>query len=150
MSGYGTSGSGIGPAGHDPVSAPSDQVVRTLPLALHFDPSTGDATMLSTGRLQADHPVDAWMDLTFSVRRGSLRSSPDVGHTLGEIRYQTATLEADVKDRINSAVSARVKAGDLRIDSIQVVRQQFGFVAITTYTNLRLASQPSRAVRSVI
>lgn len=149
MSGYGTSGAGIGPAGHDPVTT-SVAVERTLPLALHFDPSTGDATMLSTGRLQADHPVDAWMDLTFSVPRGTLRSSPLVGHTLREIAYLTPKLDADVRDRVNSAVAARVKAGDLRIDSIRVVRQKVGFVALISYTNLRLASQPTRTLRTSI
>ena len=149
MSGYGTSGAGIGPAGHDPVTT-SVGVERTLPLALHFDPSTGDATMLSTGRLQADHPVDAWMDLTFSVPRGTLRSSPLVGHTLSEIQYLTSKLDADVRDRVNSAVAARVRAGDLRIDSIRVARQTVGFVVLISYTNLRLASQPARTLRTSI
>lgn len=150
MPGFGSSGFGVGPAGQDPLASPFETVTRERPQALHYQPADGDAVVLSNGQLQADHWVDAWMDLNLSVPRGSLRSSPTVGHTLREIKYLTSTLDADVRDRIASAAAPRVNAGDVRIDSIDVIRQKVGFVAVISYTNLRLASQPQRVVRTSI
>lgn len=143
----GASGVGIGPSGHDYVATPTDPVAKTAPLGLHYQPATRDAEMLDDGRLAADHPVDAWMDLALSIRRGSLKSSPDVGHTLHEIEYLDSTLEANVRSRVAAACASRVAAGDVRIDRVQAQRAGTGYVALIDYTNLRTQTQPTRQIR---
>lgn len=139
--------SGIGPAGHAYVGRPLDPIAKDPPLALHYQPATRDAELLADGRLAADHPVDAWMDLALSIRRGSLKSSPSVGHTLHEIEYLDSRLEADVRSRVAAACAARVAAGDVRIDRVQAQRSGTGYVALVDYTNLRTQTRPTRQIR---
>lgn len=143
----GTSGVGIGPSGHDAVERPLDPLAKSAPLGLHYQPRTKDAEMLTDGRLAADHPVDAWMDLALSIPRGSLKSSPETGHTLREVEYLDSKLEANVRSRVDAACLLRVSAGDVRIDRVQAQRVGAGYVAIVDYTNLRVHTQPTRQIR---
>lgn len=143
----GTSGVGIGPSGHDAVARPLDPLAKSPPLGLHYQPATRDAEMLTDGRLAADHPVDAWMDLALGIRQGTLKSSPETGHTLHQIAYLDSKLEANVRTRVLAACQRRIAAGDVRIDRVQVERFGAGFVAVVDYTNLRIQTQPTRPIR---
>jgi len=143
----GTSGVGIGPSGHDAVECPLDPLAQSAPLALHYQPATRDAEMLTDGRLAADHPVDAWMDLALGIRQGTLKSSPATGHTLHQIEYLDSRLEANVRSRVDAACKARIAAGDVRIDRVQAQRAGSGYVALIDYTNLRIQTQPTRQIR---
>ena len=138
---------GIRPAGHASAGRPLDPLAEPPPPGLHFQPATRDAEMLPDGRLAADHPVDAWMDLALGIRQGTLKSSPETGHTLHQIAYLDAKLEANVRGRVLAACQRRIAAGDVRIDRVQAERFGAGFVAIVDYTNLRIQTQPTRQIR---
>jgi len=75
---------GEGPAGEDPVAAPSPPVSNTPPPAPYLDLGLRDYKLDADGRVAPMHPVDQAAQWSFAVRRGTHKADPRVGHTFFE------------------------------------------------------------------
>lgn len=83
--GAGDFSAGVGMAGLDPVFS-TKRKTRRLDVATFFDLSVRDAVLLEDGRITAAHPVDQQVQMSFAIERGTLRSAPEIGHTLRQLR----------------------------------------------------------------
>ena len=102
--------------------------------ARQFDGKTGGYTLTSEGHWTESHPVDQGVALSLCFRKGSIKSAPDVGHTLHLVRLGTARTRAEVEDRVKNAfpLSSYLAAGLVRIVEIAHEERPSGglFVAV--------------------
>lgn len=137
---------GVGPLGFDPAAPASPSGLRQ-PLAPLLDPRTHDAVTLESGLLLGVHPVDQAVALAFGIERGTLASAPAQGHSLRELEHLQNDLEAQVRQRIDQALSVLISRGDISLESVVTTRIEGGFVVDVTYRNLRLLPAAKRDVR---
>lgn len=114
-------------------------------VAPRYDGKTRDIPTDSNGLLKTCHPVDQMMAIGLCTPLGSWKSSPNIGHTLGQIKYLgTASTHAEVERRVLSAepIATLISNGDVSIDSIQSesggAQAPNGLLVAVNYRNLRL------------
>ena len=118
--GFGSFPCGVGPFGLDPTSeTPRRKASR--PTALAFDGMRRDFVLDERGQYKGAHPVDAKVFLLLRTVQGSIRSAPDVGQTVGAIRYiDEQRIQAQVEDRVRRVLAPLVAAGEIAVRSIEV------------------------------
>lgn len=137
---------GSDPAGDDPVAAQTAARSVTYPAAALFDIGSKDAQLDTAGLYVGIHPVDAWVALQLSVRLGTMKSAPTVGHRLDELRRGSlATLTRQAQDFVALALADGIGRGDVRLVAVTLSQPPptgRNYVTVT-YQNLRtLASKP--------
>ena len=128
-----------GPAGHAPPSPRGEPQAYTGPVAVEFDGATRD-WVVTDGDWQAIHPVDQQVAFGLMMERGKLKSAPDVGHTLREIRYLGGeNLGADVRDRVRTAnpIAQLIADEDIAVDRIEHSSEGGRLAVAFYYVNLR-------------
>jgi hypothetical protein len=124
---------GISPAGWAPVSDLSEKAVRDPLGPVEYKPRTRDFAG-TDGKWASLHWVDQQVELALLIRKGYLRSAPEVGHTFFEIRRLTpTTIQADVEDRVRLAL---VRLLSRTPPAVQVVRV---LTDVATKPQLRIA-----------
>lgn len=136
---------GVGPLGFDPTAPASPSGLRQ-PLAPLLHPGTHDAVTLDNKLLLGVHPVDQAVALALGVERGTIASAPSQGHSLRELEHLQNDLEAQVRQRIDQALSVLISRGDIALDSVVTTRIEGGFVVDVSYRNLRLLPAAQRNV----
>lgn len=151
MSGAGSYGAGMGPAGFDPVADPSAPRRVTPPRALLFQLNGFDFPLDDDGLYQAVHPVDQWVALQVGVSLGAIGTSATAGNRLRRITHVGApSTQREVEDAIRIALAAKVNDGSIRIDAIEYEAKSFGgFKVALTYTNLRAQAERARTLNVV-
>lgn len=119
---------------------------RTTAPSRALDPTTLDYERDASGRLRRRHWVDDAMWTICRTRKGSVRSAPQVGHTVQEIQYiDERTTKAQVVDRVKVAASNLLARNLVRIDTIDVdLSVQGAIIYQVNYTNL-VTAKPGRA-----
>lgn len=142
MSGAGTFGAGIGSlAGSDPVAASSATTIALgSPQAVFFDPLTKTFPVRADGTMVAIHPIDQAATFALTIKKGAIKSCPDIGHTFADIGSPAdPSYQRRAEDAAKLALAALIKNGDVQFRgctprSTNVAgRNEF----LTEYTNLR-------------
>lgn len=112
------------------------------PLSPKYDGRSRDFLVDSaTGKLQGVHPVDHKMVMGICTRKGSWKSSPEVGQELHEIQYVGgSSAQTEIERCIRSAVPVAelLANGDVEIRGIAHESiKTGGFVVEVAYVNLR-------------
>jgi hypothetical protein len=138
---------GVGPFGEDPVQTSDPAVQQTPPAAIYLDLGTQDAKV-EDGLWTSMHPVDQAVQLSFGVRRGTLRSAPDVGHQFDLIRVIGNTrFEGDVRAATRDAFpfSRLVTDGSITHLDTVIQRGKSGeFRVLVSYVNNKLPRSPGQ------
>ena len=138
---------GVGPFGEDPVQTSDPAVQNTPPASIYLDLGTQDARV-EGGLWASMHPVDQAVQLSFGVRRGTLRSAPNVGHELNEIRVLgNARFEGDVRAAARDAFpfARLVDDGSITHLATEVQRGKAGeFKVLVSYINNQLPRAPGQ------
>lgn len=110
-------------------------------LALPIDPATGDWSSILSGI----HPVDDQVIEAFRVAQDSGPAVTGVGNKLGDIKKVDETTEAQITFEVRRVLGRFEKAGNLRIESIEVTADPDNdwAEAYVEYTNL-LSQQRKR------
>jgi hypothetical protein len=118
---------------------------RTTATSRALNPKTLDYERDATGRLRKRHWVDNAVWTLLRTRKGSVRSAPDVGNSVPELRYiDEKTTPADVVDRVSVALANLITRQLVRIDRVQVDLGATGAILYQVdYTNL-VTAQPGR------
>ena len=139
---------GEGLFGEDVVTQGAASVPQTPPAGVLM--SEGNEQIDADGRHIAIHPADEGVQLSFSVRKGTLRGNVRVGNEFADLpRVAGAKLEEEIGLRVARAYpwSRLVAAGDVKHEATIVRQPKRGEVSIVIqYRNLRL--DPTR-VREV-
>jgi hypothetical protein len=109
---------------------------------LAYDGKTKDFVINSDGQCVGVHPVDEQMALSLTVRRGSCKSSPELGNTLHEIKYLGGDkLQAEVKSRVLSAypLSRLVSEGKATVTRVEIKTSGSRLEVATYYVNNQTA-----------
>lgn len=135
--GLGSDPCGASPCGLDS-QITTEITAKGPPAALVFDGSKRDFELDSDGLYRAAHPIDAKVFLILRTALGSIRSARDVGQGVSSIEYiDTVRIRSIVEDRVRSALSGLVDAGQIQIQSIEIdtsVRTRIAFAV--NYQNL--------------
>ena len=148
--GAGSFASGLGPSGFDPIEI-GVSVDPVTPQALRYEGGTTDWIILEDGNFDGVHWVEQAFALGCLVPKGSLKSSPDVGNTVQEIRYLGGVdIAAELDDRIRNAnpiktLLANGQAELVRID--HAVMPGGGLKYAVYFRNLLTPSAPKKGVR---
>lgn len=119
--GAGSFGAGIGPAGSDPVTVSPAAVPPTTTDTPFFDPFALVYPFDSTGELETTHPVWQRVALALGIRRGALRSTPDVGIPLERLRLATdLTAQREADGAVRVALADLLSAGDIDLVAVSV------------------------------
>lgn len=137
---------GSGPLGFAPVAAPSPGGSQT-PKAPLLHPGTHDAVPVGDGLLLGVHPTDQAVAFALGIQRSSIASAPEQGHTLGDLEHAARDLEAQVRQRIEQALSRLIDRGEIRLLGVDTTRLPGGFAVDVTYQNLRLFPAAQRSLR---
>jgi len=129
---------GAGPAGWDPVAQPSETEQQTPTGSPVYEPRGRDFAG-ENGKWDQEHWIDQHVDLALFVEQGSVKSAPEVGHTLRQIqRLNPVTIQADVEDRIKQALSRLLETPVIEILSIDAQVPVKGQLRVAVvYRNLR-------------
>jgi hypothetical protein len=153
--GAGDYATGVGPAGFDPVLSSDGRSIYRAPAAQEFDGATRDFPLDDLGNFRALHPVDQGVAFSILVKRGQLKSAPNVGNTLHEIGNVGGGRTAEqVKARVNDAFPLRdfLREGSvetIRIDHDVTVRGRL--LVVYTYRNTLLGKRSGEVtVRAVV
>jgi hypothetical protein len=145
--GAGSFPAGFGPAGVDPVVASEPSGPFTPPAAIYIDLGTADAKVVA-GVWQSMHPVDQAVQLSFGVRRGTIRSAPNVGHEFDKIRViGNVRFEGDVRAAARDAFpfSKLVDNGSITHLDTMIQRGKTGeFKVLVSYINNKLPRTPQQ------
>ena len=140
--GAGEFAAGDGGAGEDPVAAASPAVNLQPPAAAFLDLATRNLRVNQDGSYAVMHPADQAAQLSFMVRRGTLSSSPNIGHTFFEAPpLSGAAKQKDLDLRAQDAFPFRqlVAAKVLAFEGVEVQTPKFGETRIAIhYRNLVL------------
>lgn len=147
--GIGAFGAGLGSAGFDPVTDPSQTNVSDAPAALFFDPSTRDFRMDSGGRFVSVHPVDQEVVLSLWIRKGSIGSAPEAGSDIRNLDRQGGPgFIGKVQDMVRAALKSPIERGDITVTDISIVVPQRGTTFVyVTYINNVLSTPGNPVVR---
>jgi hypothetical protein len=149
--GAGSFPAGQGPAGKDPVVR-SPEVFVQFPAATFVDLGVRDHLLDSDGNWREMDPVDQAMQLAFLIRRGTLRSAPEIGHTfrdLTRVSPNAATLQEEGRRRAKLAQPAKdmIDAGFAEITLVTVRSPKRGELsAEVTYRNLRARTRTTKTI----
>lgn len=123
----------VGPAAFSAPDKPSAAPVKVNVPARRLYSNPLDYRTGPDGRLVSDHPVNQGMALSMSVRKGSIRSAPNVGHELHKVEIGTERTAADVRDRVLVAypLSRYVSEGSVEILSITHEEQDVGRLIVS-------------------
>jgi len=135
--GFGSAPFGTTPFGLD-AQVISVRRQRKPPAALAFNGLTKDYELDADGQYKGVHPVDAKVFLILRTAVGSLRSAPDIGQGVSNLRYiERDRIRAYAQDQVRRALAAVVAAKEIRIESITVDSAARGrVVLVVTYVNL--------------
>ena len=139
--GAGSFPAGSGPAGFDPIAEGVPVNVLT-PQALRYEGSSRDWALADDGNYRAVHWVEQAFAIGCLTRRGSNKSSPDVGNDVHAIPYLGGLdLTATIEDCIRKAnpIATLLKNGDADIVRIDHQTMPGGGLKVAVYfKNLRL------------
>lgn len=115
-------------------------VKRRAPAALAFDGIAKDFLLDSSGQYVAAHPVDAKVFLICRTALASIKSSRNLGQTVGNIKYiDRQRIRAQVEDAFRVALAPVVAAGEIELRSIEIDTEIRGRIAARpNYVNLVL------------
>jgi len=105
------------------------------PAAIRFEGASRDWVLDQNGDYRRVTPNEQAVVLALSVRRGALKSSPNVGNTLLDIQYLGGVkLGADIEDRVRIAnpIARLLAAGAISIDRIDHETRN-GKLAVAVY-----------------
>lgn len=139
MSGAGGSPAGVGPAGYDPIGAPSTQRAVTPQDSVQYDPSVRDFAGTTGGYWASVHWVDQAVALALTIERGKLKSVPTQGVRYREIKRLGDDTASQVEDMTREAL-ALLLGSPPKITIISIETQiTRGILKIAvTYENLLL------------
>jgi len=139
--GAGDFSAGDGPAGEDPVTAPSTASANTPPPAPYLDLGLRDYRLNANGVTASMHPVDQAAQWSFAIRRGTHKVDPRVGHTFFDSPsgLSGAAKQNDLNLRALDAFpfSRFIAAGQIEFVGVQVADPKKGETGIAVhYRNL--------------
>lgn len=135
--GFGLDPAGLAPAGLDlPVT--TERRDAKTPQALVLDGATRNFVVNADGRFAATHWVDAKLFNRLRIRKGSVRSAPELGNDIANLDYiDPVTIEAYVRDKVRLATEDMIAAGEIAERSLELDLSVRGRVAYAyNYTNL--------------
>jgi hypothetical protein len=140
--GAGAYPAGMGPAGEDPVAAPSRASANTPPAAPYLDLELRDYKLNANGTTASMHPVDQAAQWSFAIRRGTHKADARVGHTFFEAPPLTGAAKInDLSLRAQDAFPFRrlIAQGLIAFEGVQVADPKKGETGIAVhYRNLVL------------
>lgn len=144
MTGAGSYGAGVGPAGIDPAQTPSTVSRDTQALALFWDPEISDFRVLDDGLLWTIHEVDQQTILALTIPLGSIPSSPETGSRF-HLLLLDKNIQAACEREASYALRRLIDAGDVKIVSVkQEIFNRSGLWVRVDYANLRLRDTTGR------
>jgi hypothetical protein len=149
--GVGDFGAGQSPAGTDPVLR-SPEVFVTFPVATLVDLGLRDHLLDDDGFWREMDPVDQAMQLAYLIRRGTLRSAPEIGHTFRELTRFSPNdpkLQEEGRRRARLAQPAQdmLSSGFARIVGTNVRSPKRGELSVEiVYQNLRIDPSDPRTI----
>lgn len=135
--GFGLDPAGLAPAGLDlPVT--TERRDAKTPQALVLDGPTKQFAVNTDGRFAPAHWVDAKLFNRLRIKKGSVRSAPDLGNEVGNLKYiDPLTIESYVRDQVRLATEDMIAAGEITERSLEIDLSVRGRVAyVYNYTNL--------------
>lgn len=147
MPGAGDFPAGSGPAGSDPIIT-SPAAPTLTPGAIRYEGRTRGWVMGDDGQYVKVHPIEQAVALSMCVRKGSLKSAPNVGNTLFEIEYLgTPELGADIEDRVRNSfpLSQLVANGDVEI--VRIEHDEKDALAVALYFKNLRSVDPSKQLK---
>lgn len=135
--GFGEQPAGIGLAGLSQVTG-LDRAAAPAPAALAFDGQTKNFKLSAEGGYEGQHPVDAKFWLVMRTALASIRSAVHIGQGVSNIAYiDPRTIQATVVDYVRVAAQPMVRAGEVRVESVEVDTAVRGRIVFrVTYVNL--------------
>ena len=136
-------------AGEDPIAVLSAARDLLPPLALAFDGETRTFLRDENGLLLSVHPIDQKVALALFIEQKKITSAPNTGSTLREIKYlDPQKVVTDATNRINRALNAVLKPGDIEIISLEVTQpSRWSISTKLEYRNLRDPTSRPRVLR---
>jgi hypothetical protein len=135
MAGAGSDPSGIGPAGFDPIRNGSSVSVNA-PNAIRYEGATRDWPLDANGQYQRIHWVEQAFALGCCTRKGKIKSAPNVGHTLFELKVLGGlNLSAEIEDRLRNAIpiASLLKNREAEITRIEHSSNPQGQLRVAVY-----------------
>lgn len=126
---------GSGPAGADPTQ-PGGSVSINTPSAMRYEGASRDWAKDASGQYRRVHWVEQAFVLGCLIRKGAIKSRPEVGNSLFEIKYLGGiSLAAEVNDRIRTAVpiASLLAEGAASIDRIEHSHNPQGQLRVAVY-----------------
>lgn len=118
------------------------KIFGVQPKAWRYDGRTKDLLVDSNGVAKTCHPIDQMMMIGLCTKRGSMKSTPEIGTTLHEIQYLgNPNLQAEVEQRVRDGnpIARLIANGDVEIVAIEHEITTFGALLVAvSYINLRL------------
>lgn len=106
--------------------------------ALRYDVGARDALLNASGKYVPAHPVDQQVAFALSHRRGSIRSNPESGIDLSQVRLGSASVGEDIRAAVNTALASLLERGDVEVMRLEWEVYTPGQIRIAvTYRNLR-------------
>ncbi len=135
--GFGLDPFGLAPAGLD-LPATTERRDATTPQALVLDGPTRQFVVNADGRFASTHWVDAKLFNRLRIRKGSVRSAPELGNDVGNLEYiDPLTIDAYVRDQIRLVTEDMIAAGEIAERSVELDLSERGRVAYAyNYVNL--------------
>lgn len=140
MPGAGFYPAGYAPAGDDPPDdgeplGPVRKVAANI-----IDPSSGQYVIDADGQLHSVHPVDQIVVHTLSTTVGTVASVTSFGQNILQgVPVLDSKAPARIRNIITTALQSLIDAGDITIESVEVVvdDEVGGSLTVFTYTNHR-------------
>jgi hypothetical protein len=147
--GAGAFAAGAGPAGHDPVPAPSAPTARRPDGAIMYDSASRGWQLDQGGQYEVVHFVDQKVALALSIGEGDLAPVSDFGNRFRRLsRLPRARLAAAADDAVRVALAQLLRDREIALLSVQVDTAVRGrLVVIVTYKNLLLPGSEARGLR---
>jgi hypothetical protein len=140
--GAGQFAAGDGPAGEDPVAAPSAPSANDPPAAAYLDLELRNFKLNADGTFAEMHPVDQAAQWSFAIRRGTHKADRRVGHTLFDGPPLTGVAKQnDLNIRAQNAFpfSRLISEGKIAFEGVQVADPKKGETGVAVhYRNLAL------------
>lgn len=149
MSGAGSSGAGLGPAGFDVAAEPTAARRVTRPRAILFQLNGFDFPLDDDGRYQDVHPVDQWVALQLGILAEGIGSSPTAGSRLRRITHVGAPdTRTKVEDAVRLALKPKIDGREIRVVRIDYEALPAGFLVAVAYVNLLSQAERTLTVTS--
>lgn len=122
--GAGSYAAGLGPAGYDPVAAPSTRTADAVAIPL-YDPKIKGYPYAPEGddglcQLVDVHPVMQEVSLALGLGKGTIKSLPGLGINIKRIRNtRSADIPEVVRDEVNRALESLIAAKDILLREVR-------------------------------